>query len=355
MKKILVLISLLPGLPLLLQAQEFDWLDNNIAVANQHIAPKYQALAMAADQLLDNVNTMCLGTPVNINEQVKDAYNQLFVTWAQVQHIKFGPVSFLERYERFHYWPDKHNVGSRQLQRLLASLEDGTLATSDLKISDKSVSLQGLSALQRLFFSQDPSLDETKCFLSVEIAKNLKDIADQVDQSWRLKPVEFAKEFELANRGQGTYGSNLEISTMIANALATQLLIVAEYKLGKALPKKEGGRVYQRELEAWQSELSLDIISSTLKSLEELYLIAFSNRTSQVDSDLDEDILAQFEKLYDLIDGFDQALIKTIVNPDKVPLIIALQSQVMQLESLVRSKMFSKLEFATQFNSLDGD
>lgn len=355
MKKILFQVILLCSIHSVAMAQEFDWLASNVDVANQHIVPKYQAVSAATDVLFQSVSSMCANDSAAVTENVVDSYRDLFLAWAQVQHIKFGPVSFLKRYERFHYWPDKHNVGSRQLQRLIASIEDGSTLVSDLDVSKKSVSLQGLSALERLFFSKNQNLTQTQCFLSVEIAKNLQQIAKDIDQSWRQAPVEFAKEFELAAREQGTYGSSLEVATMLANALATQLLIMAEYKLGQALPKKEGGRVYQRELEAWQSELSINIIEQSLVSLKELYLFAFADRTQALNSDLDKEIQQVFSQLILSSQNFDQPLIKTIVNADMLMSIVKLQSDVIELESLIRTELFTELNFATQFNSLDGD
>ncbi len=355
MRKIILQVSLLCWVYSSVNAQEFDWLESNVAVANKHIVPKYQAVALAADALDESVNAMCASKPALVSEQVVNAYGDLFLAWAQIQHVKFGPVSFLKRYERFHYWPDKHNVGSRQLQRLIASLDDGSLDAAELNMPNKSVSLQGLSALERLFFSKQQSLTETQCFLSIEIAKNLQEIAKEVDQSWRLAPVEFAKEFELAGREQGTYGSSLEVSTMLANALATQLLIIAEYKLGQALPKKEDGRVYQRELEAWQSELSLNILEQSLSSLNEFYSLAFSPRTNAINPTLDKKIQQQFAHAISLSQDFDEPLIKVIVKPDELSKVVNLQAAVVQLEAVIRSELFAELGFATQFNSLDGD
>lgn len=336
-------------------AQEHDWLSSNVAVAEQYIVPKYLTLAKTADALHNHVKTLCEDGTAVVNEPVVNSYRALFLAWAQIQHIKFGPISFLKRYERFHYWPDKHNVGSRQLQRLISNLDDGSIFKSDLDISQKSVSLQGLSALQRLFFSSNQTLTETQCFLTIEITENMSQIAKDVDQSWRQEPVDFAREFELADQEQGTYGSSLEVITMLANSLATQLAVISEYKLGQALPKKQGGRVYKRELEAWQSELSLAIIEQSLISLKEFYSLAFAGRTRAINSALDKKIQQQFVQAIQLSQSFDEPLIKTIVEADQLLNVIELQNEVSRLESLIRSDLFAELNLATQFNSLDGD
>lgn len=338
-------------------AQEFDWTPSNIEVAKNHIVPKYQALAMASTRIHGDIAELCadIDNNVALNDAIKQSYRNLFSAWAEVQHIKFGPVSFLERYERFHYWPDKHNVGSRQLQQLLTGIESGSVAAGDLVLSNKSVSVQGLSALERLLFSPSQTLSESGCILSLKITTNLQDIANQTDSSWRLAPVEFAKEFELAGRAQGTYGSSLDVATMLGNSLATQLLLIAEYKLGRALPKEQGGRVYQRQLEAWLSESSLTIIEKSLLSLREFYLMAFGERMEELDEALHTKIIDQFTLIKEQIYAFDQPLINAIVEEKNLNEIMNLQTEIMTLEALLRSELFATLDFATRFNSLDGD
>ncbi len=354
---LLLLILAVNSLPSV--AQEYDWTATNVIVANQHIVPKYADLAVATDELQIQVGKTCAAVnelkEVTIPVATKASFQEVYLAWAQAQHFQFGPVTFLQRYERFHYWPDKHNVGARQLQQLLTEVAEGTVDVTSLTLAKKSVSVQGLSAMERLLFAPEATLDESRCFMAEQIAVNLQDIAEQIDSSWRLAPVEFAKEFELAGREQGTYGSSLDVSTMLANTLATQLLLIAEYKLGRALPKEAGGRVYQRQLEAWLSETSLEIIEQSLISLRELYLLAFSERTKQLNVDLHEEILTSFLAVMTSIDEFEQPLIATVVDEEKLPAVIDLQAEVMELETVIRSQLFPTLGFATRFNSLDGD
>jgi len=338
-------------------AQEYDWTPANIDVAENYIVPRYKVLALITDRMLDDITKLCadIENEVVINDHTKHAFRDLFLAWADVQHIQFGPMSFLKRFERFHYWPDKHNVGARQLQRLLTDIESGMVRASDLVLAKKSVSVQGLSALERLLFAPSQTLNVSGCILSLQIAANLKDIAEQSDSSWRLAPVEFAKEFQLAGREQGTYGSSLDVATMLGNTLATQFLLIAEYKLGRALPKEQGGRVYQRQLEAWLSKSSLAIIERSVLSLRELYLMAFGTRTKELDEELYTKILDQFALVEQQIDKFEQPLIQAIVDEQKLSDIVALQTEIMSLEAVLRSELFATLGFATRFNSLDGD
>jgi len=231
------------------EPEPYNWASSNVAIANKHIVPRYRSLAKSTKKLSESVERICVsGKSTIINGRVDKDFKRVYLDWAAIQHIKFGPVSFLQRQERFQYWPDKHNSSERQLRKLLQSFEQN----SELSLRDfqkKSVALQGLTALERMLYSSDTLISTQECQLAELVSMNLAQIADELDQNWRLAPVEYANEFALADTGSGTYESSDEVINILADSLVTQLLLISEYKLARGLPKKEGGRVYPRRLE----------------------------------------------------------------------------------------------------------
>jgi len=225
-----------------------------VRVAEKYIVPSYQTFVQSAQTLSEEINLLCGSSKeVELTESVQNAFESTYINWAKIQHIKFGPISFLKRLERIQYWPDKHNVSERQVRKLLVSLDKGeALSLADLQ--KKSVAVQGLATLERLLFSKDARLNKSECTLATLVSKNISAIATDLDNNWRLPPVDFANEFSLADHGEGSYDSNKEISSLLADSLVTQLLLISEYKLGRALPQKAGGRIYSRRLEAWRKK-----------------------------------------------------------------------------------------------------
>ena len=314
-------------------------------------------MASSADKLKHSVSRLCwdsANAPVELNRKVTTQFKALYLGWAEVQHIKFGPVSFLKRLERLQYWPDKHNSSERQIRKLLLNI-DADPQKSLANFSKKSVAVQGLTALERMLFSKDKLMDDAECKLAVAVTTNLASITMALDSSWRLAPVEYAKEFELADRGTGTYNSNEEVTTILANGLATQLLIISEYKLGRALPKKEGGRTFARQMEAWRSELSLDLARASVKSLRSLYRVAFKSRLKTKNKALHKRIEKQFSVVLSLFKKAKEPMVDLIETDEGIVQIRDLKMQVEKLESLVRNELFTELGFAVRFNSLDGD
>ena len=336
-------------------AESLGWLETNELVASDYIVPRYQAFQSSSNILFTNLRDLCLNeASVELNDSVKASFESAYIDWANIQHIKFGPVSFLKRLERIQYWPDKHNVGERQLRKLLISLDDG----GDLLLEElqrKSVAVQGLATLERLLYSKDKRLSQSECRLAVLVSENVSSIATELDNNWRLAPVEFAKEFSLAEHGEGTYQSSKDVIGLIAESLVTQLLIIADYKIGRALPQKEGGRVYDRRLEAWRSGLSSTLLASSLDSLYALYQMAFAQRLAKLNAHVNHSINAQFNKVLNMQPNGDPPLSLLVKTDDGLEQLKALQTQIKQLELMIRNDMYPVLEFNARFNSLDGD
>ena len=352
----LVVLSALLILPVQASFEtDIDWLATNKKVAYKHIVPLYVSLASSTQRLANSVQSLCAsGETVVPTKKVKKHFSAAYLDWAQVQHIKFGPVGFLKRLERIQFWPDKHNSSERQVRKLLNEIEGGKQYTT-LQFQKKSVAVQGFTTLERMLFSNDGLMTPQECTLASYVAANLRIITSELDANWRLEPVEYAKEFELAGRETGTYGSSEEVITILANAFATQLLIISEYKLGRALPKKDGGRVFARKMEAWRSEKSLEMALVSLKSLKSLYKLAFKTTLKRTNKELDNRIEKQFSTIISGIKKTSRPMVSLVENEAGVKRVVFLKAEVEKLEAMVRAELFPALGFATRFNSLDGD
>ena len=333
----------------------YNWLDKNDAIANQHIVPLYRELAKSTTKLSESIEQICMsGEGAVINGRVERHFKNVYLDWSTVQHIKFGPISFLKRQERFQYWPDKHSSGERQLRQLLQAIEQGD-ALSLQNFQKKSVAVQGLTALERMLYSSDGLISAQECDLALLISANLAQISNELDQNWRLAPVDFANEFVLADRGEGTYESSDEVANLLADAFVTQLLLVSEYKLGRGLAKKTGGRIYPKRLEAWRSELSIDLTKASITSLYSFFKIAYRARLKVVDAKLSRQIGTSFKHIIRGLKKVSKPMSAALETEKGVAQITMLKDEVKELELLVRNDMFAKLGFAKRFNSLDGD
>jgi predicted lipoprotein len=342
-----------------------DWSYSNTQTVNHVIIKPYRQLAKSAAILSQRVYALCTPTiPTSEKENIQRrlhtqaAFRHLFRRWANVQFISIGPMAYLQRTERFQYWPDKHAVGNRQLRRLL---QEETLKhnhqTSLINLAQlqkKSVAVQGIPALERLLFTKKTSLSPTECHLANIISQNLHSIAQENIDAWVQPPTLFVNEMIHRDRGFGVYSSEQVVANVLFNMLSTQLLIVDLLKLQRALPQ---GKKTSRptRLEAWKSQLSLPLIQENMHSLQQLYRHGFYSHLKKKDSHTAKKIMVEFHQINAILKNSTLSLAQYIQTNTTHPTIEKILTKLATLQTLINTRMASELKLSTKFNALDGD
>ncbi|MGH1538954.1 MAG: imelysin family protein [Arenicella sp.] len=332
-----------------------NWLQTNKKVLEQHILPRYEHLAEKTYAFLQLTQQECVSDDVKADDidSWQRSYKELSLSWAAIQHIRFGPITYEQRFERIQYWPDKHNRGGRQLQQLL---NQNIKQMSLEQLSNKSVAVQGITALERLLFTDAGVLNEQACQLVVLIAQNLDEMAVQNIVAWTRPPVSFAREFLLVGNSLSVFSSSQELAGKLLADLRTQLAIVESLKLSRALPTIKGKlQPKPKRLEAWRSRQSLALITANLNSIRQLYQLGFAEHLHKSDNSLAEQVSVSFDRVFSLIDHFDIALYELYADENNQSQLVNFIAEVKQLRLLLGEQMPRQLAMGVSFNSLDGD
>ena len=116
-------------------------------VIDQYVLPRFERLDAATQKLAADLDAGCAGDPQRLSATRAD-FDAAVLAWAQVEFLRFGPLSVTGRPERFAFWPDPRGVMQRQLQALIARRD--TAALDPAGIAKKSAAVQGLTALEAL-------------------------------------------------------------------------------------------------------------------------------------------------------------------------------------------------------------
>ena len=334
--------------------QALSWEENHLTLVQQHIVPSYHSLLTHSIQLKDAVALRCesLSTEPHNNPQpvqIKQAFKNLYMHWAAVQPINFGPITYLKRQSRMQYWPDKHNVGSKQLRRLLRN--NNTINLESLQ--KKSVAVQGLPALEKILYSAS-SLTKDNCSLAHRISENIASIAQENYDGWTLTPALFMNDFLPENYHYGTYSSTNEITAILAKSITHYLALIEKEKL-KALVPKNNKKSNPKKLEAWRSGISAQLIYANTQTLEKIYLSVFSKPLTHKNISLDKEIRATFTAIKQSINTLHDSLYETLQSSYTQTTILTWQKDIQQLQRLIHQAFTEELGIAFTFNSLDGD
>lgn len=360
LKNILLTTALIPSVfSHAAPAAPIDWTSSNAKVIHNNMVDPYGQLALSTKTLVQRVEMLCrnISTEEKNNNKLlrhaQSSFKESYLHWAAVQHITIGPMAYLQRKERFQYWPDKHKVAGRQIKRLLSNILHAEPLTLE-NFQQKSVAVQGLPALERLLFSSKGNVDKKDCYLASLASKNVHEIAKNNYMAWISSPVKFANELLNPHPSLGIYPSQDVIAEIFFSQLTTQLLILEKLKLERVLDKPNK-KAKPRNLEAWRSRLSLPLIQQNLMSLQDLYLNGFHPHLHITNKVLAEEIRLHFTKSISLTQGYPSSLHDTLQQEKKSDRATLLMKEIAHLYQLTAVEMSKALRFSTKFNALDGD
>ncbi len=311
-------------------------------IADKHILPVYQELHEKTSALDKLAQQRC--DKNSLQEKSKAA----FIAWQGAQHIRFGPVQFLSREHRFAFWPDKRGVVGKQLNALM---QDEKLVADDFDLTQKSVALQGFSALERLLYSDD-DLNDKSCILVKAITNNLNNMSKGIVEDWVAGKDPYLKYFVNPNSKNLIFKNEIELASQILNSLFTQLELVIKQKI--ELPLGSGiEKARSKSAEAWRSKSALQAIHANISASHEMYRSAFSSEL--VDDPLQSEIEVSFKNAFSLLEQIEMPLAEAVKNIEQRERVEALRDQVSSIKNLISRDMASKLQLSLGFNSLDGD
>jgi predicted lipoprotein len=331
-----------------------SWEEGHLHLVKNYILPHYDALSIRSTQLKKSISIYCEDIQTNKHKQhqlalIKKTFKELYIDWAAVQPINFGPITYLKRQVRMQYWPDKHNVGGKQLRQLLLNQNTITLEA----LQKKSVAIQGLPALERLLFSTK-SLTQENCGLAYRISENIKSIAQETVDGWTQSPALFMNDFSSKNYHYGTYSSASEITSVIAKSITHSLALIEQEKL-KATIKNDNKKSNPRKLEAWRSGISSKLIHANLTTVENMYLSVFSNQLIPKNSELDKRIRNEITFIKLSTSALETTLREALTSNKNEIEFITWKGEIKNLQRLIHQAFHKELGLTFSFNSLDGD
>lgn len=337
-----------PGAVLAVPSEQ-AWQAFNQQALKQHVLPSYAKLQVSSEALSQQVSTLCVAGPESeALEAARAGFINAQQDWQSVQHIQFGPVTFLMRNFSLQYWPDKKGIGARQLRKALLDTE----VTFDREyMENASVSLKGFPALESLLFRSDflakNAENPNYCGMANAIAANIALMSHEVNQTWQ-------QETGLLDQGEDS--SAADAATLLLKSLVEPMDLIRETKV-LAIIGDSPDEVRWKKSEAAKSSQTMRNIQSNFSALQQLYngggdlgvkalLIAEGQEALAVSIDRDYgELIKQLESI-DILNGK--------VGQAEYDQLIGLTKSIKALEDKLEQAML-QLDVHLGFNSRDGD
>jgi predicted lipoprotein len=253
------------------ETRQFDHAGLARQALEQHIRPGYDRLAAAAGRLADAMSRFCTAPAVS-DQAVIAAFDDLVTAWGRIEHIEFGPVTQETRRERIMFWPDRRNLGARQIARAMAARDASV--TDAAQLANKSVALQGIGALEIVLFS-DGGLEkleaadrEFRCRFGSAIAANIDSIANEVARAWN-DDTGFAGTWLRPGEKNPTYLLPSETTLALAKAFNQSLERARDERIAGPLGLNKQRRVTPAPLAV--SGWSMRLVIANIEGARDLY------------------------------------------------------------------------------------
>jgi len=236
------------------------------------VRPAYGAFHAATAKLDGEVRALCADPSQFHLSAARSAFVATVAAWGQVEPFRFGPITEENRLERILYWPDRKGIGLKQVQAALAEA-DGTV-TDPAKLSEKSVAMQGLGALEFILFGTGSDALAAKgaphrCAYAQAAARNIEQMANAVMVAWDA-PDGISQQWAAPGPGNPLYRSKDEAMTELFNVFVHGLEMVRDVRLNGFLgetPKDDR----PKQAIFWRSQATDVSLGANMEGLQKLF------------------------------------------------------------------------------------
>lgn len=332
----------------------------NARVADEHVIPRYQALAEAAAGLEESLDALCEEPGETALETARAAFHQVMDRWMAVEHIRIGPMERELRRQRLYFWPDFRGRGGRQLSQLLATEDRERLAPAAL--AEASVAVQGLPALERLLFDTDSEAFQGddgpsfRCRSAAAIGRNVAAVTREVHRGWTTGDPPFRAVFVTPSQVETHFLEPRQTAGELFQGFYESLKALEQLKLGKALGST-ADTSRPKAFESWRSGRPGRNLRLNLEAMRTLHADHFARLPDGTAPrrDIDERIQTTFEAALLALSEVEGRMTSLATQPDGHKELLLVASYVEVLARLVGVDLAQALGFSTGFNSLDGD
>jgi predicted lipoprotein len=348
-KPLVALAALLLASAPALAAPDYGAINDD--AARRHVAPRYKDFTEATATLEGEATRFCAG-PRDAPAALQDAWRGAMAAWQGVQHLRFGPIEWFNRFQRVAFWPDPRNVTARQLAELFAK-QDAAALEAD-RLVQASVAVQGLSAIERVLFER-AEIDKLKaepfrCAWLEAATRQLATTGRETLAAWSDRNGVFLANYLAPGNAPTGYRAASEATLDLFKSLYTAVELVADHKLARPLGDKGNARPLLAE--SWRSEISLANIKANLEAARDLYA---SLRASVADAALAQDLARRFDASLAAIAPIGPSLEKAVADPARRPAVEKLRRETAALKRVLADRLAEALGLPLGFNALDGD
>lgn len=235
------------------------------------IRPGFADLEQSADTMSVRLESYCEVPTPAAHSSVREAFDRLVVSWGRVEFVRLGPLGGENRLERMLFWPDRRGRGLKQVRDIIRLAEKTALDPALL--SQKSVAVQGLLALEYTLFSERAedelsSPDSYRCAYASAISDAIVMLTAEINSLWQLEGKGSISDIWLnASPANRLFRDETEQFSAVVGIIEDGLEIISHQRLKPILrDRMESAR--PKSALFWRSENTIPSLQANLEGFE---------------------------------------------------------------------------------------
>ena len=332
-----------------------DYARINAALVDGHVLPRYRRLAENTAGLAEAAEDFCAGGPKTNLTLLREAFHDAMRAFLGIQHVRFGPVEYFSRVQRFHFWPQARGKVARAVRAALALGDD---ALSPDLFERSSAAVQGFPAAELLLFDPRYLAAGKGCRLLLAVTGNLRRMAAGIVADWTAGETPFVRTVAEPGPDNGYFRDRREATLALFRSLHDGLQFIVDVRL-KPVVGESPDKARPVLAESRPSGRSARNVVDSLAAVRALYFgeggPGLGALAARVDPKLDRLMRKAFRVTLATARSVDRPLEQAATDPALRPGVSKLVLQTRALKQIVRDRLSKSLGLAVGFNALDGD
>ncbi|MES0883812.1 imelysin family protein [Roseibium sp. SCP14] len=325
-----------------------------------YVRPAVAEFSQSSAKLPDAVSAICAEEKKATISGFYEAFTETVRDFSRIHFLRFGPLVEDDRLSRLAFMPDPRGTGMRQIRKIYAAQDPAVLSPESLR--DKSVAVQGLTALQLIAFNKYGevvlgSSDETRdfdCGYATAIARNVASIAAKLETEW-ADPKGYSAVLLSAGPDNERFRTSKEALESVFNALVTGVIIMRDQDILPALGSS-AEKAKPRRFPFSRSRNAIIYLSGELSGIRDaVNSMNLKPLMSESDRWVLDTLGFEFKNAQSYLDKLTPPLRLNFGKDGSYNLTAALAVTLNAIRDMMAQEVAGALKLAGGFNALDGD
>ncbi|MGS4887509.1 imelysin family protein [Roseibium sp. MB-4] len=325
-----------------------------------YIQPEIRVFADVATRLPEAVQEVCQAPTDEAKSDFKVVFSDAVGQFARIHFLRLGPLIEEDRISRLAFQPDPRGIAQRQIRKLYGA-QDESVRTAE-SLSEKSVALQGLTALQLIAFDKTGAVvlgevgerGDFTCSYALAISENVAGIAQDVMLSW-FDADGFSKTLLETGGSNARYQTDKEALEDVFQTLSTALIVVRDQNIAPALGSSEE-KARPNRIPFSRSDNGVVFLTSEMNGiLDAIQSMDLEPMMPEEHAWLIGSMTFEFENAMKTLNKLPPPLRETFEPSGAYGQLSLLVISLNSLQRLVGERVAGALGLAGGFNALDGD